>query len=222
MMLDSGEIIDTGSDYEDQDALCEPGDFGKPGNHFQYQDPEEDRGLGGLAVRRCTRPSESLRRGGGFQKALCRSRQLASSPLWLLITGELAGCPPVHQAFRKPPGQPLHSGAASSASCWPNQLPGHPESRPLSLLLAQSPISSASPTYAVVETSSAPPECHHRLVREIAQDFNPDLHFQSTAHGALQDKSTSRTLSFFIRKSSKDSHETCNQGSSGQQQLVQS
>ncbi|KAK1333626.1 hypothetical protein QTO34_006011 [Cnephaeus nilssonii] len=74
------------------------------------------------------RPSESLRRGGGFRKALCRSRQLDSSPALAFDRGG-AG-----RLSAGAPGLPKASGAAmtqtlSSRRQW---------CRELSVLLAQS------------------------------------------------------------------------------------
>ncbi|KAK1334902.1 hypothetical protein QTO34_004474 [Cnephaeus nilssonii] len=64
-----------------------------------------------------------------FESPCAGADSQPAPPLWLLIAGELAGCPPVHQAFRKPPAQ---------RPAGPISYPGHPESRPLRLLLAQS------------------------------------------------------------------------------------
>ncbi|XP_032959933.1 histone H3-like centromeric protein A [Rhinolophus ferrumequinum] len=41
------------------------------------------------------------------------------------------------------------------------------------------------------------PQCHHRLVREIAQDFKIDLRFQSAAIGALQEASEAYMVGLF-------------------------
>ncbi|KAK1337252.1 hypothetical protein QTO34_001875 [Cnephaeus nilssonii] len=76
----------------------------------------------------------------GLPKASCTAQRPCAGadsrpapPLWLLIAGELAGCPPVHQAFRKPPAQPWLSvllaqsatpatlSPAPCASCWPSR-----------------------------------------------------------------------------------------------------
>ncbi|KAK1338261.1 hypothetical protein QTO34_001376 [Cnephaeus nilssonii] len=99
----------------------------------------------GLAVHRCTRPSESLLRGGGFRKALCRSRQPASSPLWLLIAGSwpaVRRCTRPSESLRRSHGTdaelrrhwrhelsvllaqsatPATLSPAPCTSCWPNR-----------------------------------------------------------------------------------------------------
>ncbi|KAK1342210.1 hypothetical protein QTO34_016968 [Cnephaeus nilssonii] len=98
-----------------------------------HQQLRSVRFVRGAAPSRTAQPSESFRRGGGFRKALCRSRQPASSTALAFDRGGAgrlsAGAPGLLKASgaamaQHPAGPisyPSHLSPAPCASCWPNR-----------------------------------------------------------------------------------------------------